>query len=249
MIRGFVTALRTLTVLPVPGKDAEEFSSSLYWFPVVGIFLGMMLAGVGYLTMFSGWTEFAAAVVLLTGVVLTRGIHADGFADVADGFFGGTTVEARLRIMKDPAVGSFGAIALILLFLFKWVLLVKLLALGLYSWIVSGVMLARLAQVLLASSLPYARRDGGTGYGFVEGAGTRHVVCAVSISFIGLLVVSSGMLLTGGIALLAAAAGAGLTGFFSLKKIKGVTGDVLGASSEITEVLVWSSVVLWVILS
>ena len=248
-MRGLVTALRTLTVLPVPGKDAVRFSSSLHWFPVVGFLLGIVEAGFGYLVMLSGWSEIAAAGVLFVGVVATRGIHADGFADVIDGFFGGATVEARLRIMKDPAVGSFGAIALILLFLFKWVVLVKLLSLGLYVWIVAGVMLARLVQVIVASSLPYARSEGGTAAGFVEGAGALHILVAVLLSVIGLFVVSNGMLLPGGIALFTALLSAGLTALVSLKKIRGVTGDVLGASSEITEALVWSAVTFWVIFS
>lgn len=245
-MRGLVTALRTLTVLPVPGKDAVRFSSSLHWFPVVGFLLGIVEAGFGYLVMLSGWSEIAAAGVLLVGVVVTRGIHADGFADVIDGFFGGTTVEARLRIMKDPAVGSFGAVALILLFLFKWVVLVRLLSLGLYVWIVAGVMLARLVQVIVASSLPYARSEGGTAAGFVEGAGALHIFVAILLSVIGLVIVSNGMLLPGGIALFTALLSAGLTALVSLKKIRGVTGDILGASSEITEVLVWSAVAFWV---
>lgn len=248
-MRGLVTALRTLTVLPVPGKDAVRFSSSLHWFPVVGFLLGIIEAGCGYLVMLSGWSEIAAAGVLLVGVVVTRGIHADGFADVIDGFFGGTTVEARLRIMKDPAVGSFGAIALILLFLFKWVVLVKLLSLGLYVWIVAGVMLARLVQVIVASSLRYARSEGGTAAGFVEGAGALHIFVAILLSVIGLVIVSNGRLLPGGIALFTALLSAGLTALVSLKKIRGVTGDVLGASSEITEVLVWSAITFWVIFS
>ena len=240
-MRGLVTALRTLTLLPVPGRDAERFSRALYWFPVVGLLLGAIQAGTGYLIMLSGWKEVAGAAVLLGGVGVTRGIHADGFADVADGFFGGRDVERRLRIMKDPAVGSFGAMALILLFLFKWVVLVKLLSLGLYTWIVSGVMLARFVQVLLASALPYARRRSGTASGFVEGAGVSHIIVAFSISLVALLIVSNGTLSFAGAAMVTAIFGACLTGFVSLKKINGVTGDVLGASSEVTEVLVWSA--------
>ena len=249
MLKGLVTALRTLTVLPVPGKDAVHFSSSFYWFPLVGFLIGALQSGAGYLVMAAGWPEFGAASVLFAGVVLTRGIHADGFADLADGFFGGKTVESRLRIMKDPAVGSFGAIALVLLFLFKWVVLVKMLSLELYAWIVSGIVLARLAQVMLASFLPYARSDGGTAAGFVEGAGSRHIGAAFFLSVIILLFLMNMALLPLGAALFAAGIGAVLTAMLSLKMIKGVTGDVLGASSEITEVLVWTSGVLFAVLS
>ena len=240
-MRGLVTALRTLTVLPVPGKEATRFCNAFHWFPVVGLLLGLIQAGVGYLLMVFGWSEFAAAGVLLAGVLSTRGIHVDGFADVADGFFGGGSVERRLHIMKDSAVGSFGALALVLLFIFKWVILVKLLSLGLYDWIVSGIVLARLSQVLLASSLPYARSEGGTASGFVDGAGLPHLVSSVSVSVIVLLVLFDGMFLPFGFALLVVSVSAGLSGFLSLKKIQGVTGDVLGASSEITEALVWGA--------
>lgn len=241
MLNGLITALRTLTILPVPGRDTETFSNSLYWFPLVGLLVGATQAGVGYVVMFSGWEELAAAVVLFAGVVMTRGIHADGFADVADGFFGGSTVERRLRIMKDSAVGSFGAIGLILLFLFKWVVLVKLLAFNLYAWIIYGSLLARTVQVFLAGSLPYARAEKGTASGFVEGAGKRHIGTAFSLSTAILLVLPTASFLQPATAMLAALlAGSGVR-VLSRAKIKGVTGDVLGASNEITEVFVWSA--------
>ena len=110
-------------------------------------------------------------------------------------------------------------------------------------------MLARLVQVLLASSLPYARSESGTASGFVEGAGIPHIMVAFSVSVIILLIVSNGLMLPAGIAMLAALLGACLTGLVSWKKIRGVTGDVLGASSEITEVLVWSAGALFALLS
>ena len=241
MLRGLVTALRTLTLLRVPGKDTDHFSQALYWFPAVGLLLGAIQAVAGYLILIVFGNEIAAAAVLFTGIIMTRGMHADGFADVADGFFGGGSVEARLRIMKDPAVGSFGVTALILLILFKWILLVELLAQDLYSWIVSGIMLARLVQVFLASTFPYARKEGGTASAFVKGAGISHVLLALSFSVAALLTVSNANLVFSGIALLISMMSSGIAGFMSMKKIRGVTGDVLGASSEITEVMVWGA--------
>ena len=248
-MRELVTALRTLTLLPVPGPDTLHFSRALYWFPVVGLLIGAIEAGFGYLIMFTGWPEVAAATVLLAGIAVTRGIHVDGFADTFDGFFGGRSAEERLRIMKDPAVGSFGAIALILLFLFKWIILEKILLLGLYGWIVSGSMLARMVQVLLASSLPYARAEGGKASGFVEGAGRSHIIFAILSSVSCLLLILNGMLIPAIIAFLSAVACACLAGIVSMRKIGGVSGDVLGASSEITEVTVWAAGVLLSILS
>ena len=126
MLSGLVTALRTLTVIPVPGKECDSFSHSLFWFPVVGLLLGLMVASIGFFSSLTGWNELSAALVLLGGIVLSRGMHADGLADLADGFWGGRTREAILRIMKDPNVGSFGAIALSAMMLLKWIALLKL---------------------------------------------------------------------------------------------------------------------------
>ncbi|MCW8797331.1 MAG: adenosylcobinamide-GDP ribazoletransferase [Prosthecochloris sp.] len=244
MLDGLVTAMRTLTVLSVPGKDADEFSRSLYWFPLVGLLLGLLQAALAWIGMVSQIPEFSAVLVLLSGVLLTRAIHADGLADLADGFFGGKTRESRLRIMKDPAVGSFGVIALILLFLFKWIALTRIVAHGQYEWIVSGIVLARFVQVVLASVMAYAREGEGTACRFVAGAGGWHVVVAALFSLLILVLVMKMQPLPIVVALLATAVSGSLTGMLAAKKIHGVTGDVLGASSEMTEALVWCSALL-----
>ena len=93
MLSALVTAMRTLTVLPVPGRDTDTFSRSLFWFPVVGLLLGLMQAALGYFGHQFAWNELAAALVLLGGIALSRGMHADGLADVADGFWGGRAKE------------------------------------------------------------------------------------------------------------------------------------------------------------
>jgi len=239
MLSGLVTALRTLTVLPVPGKDTANFSSSLFWFPVAGLLLGLLQVAAGYAGYLSGWNELSAALVVLSGVWLTRGMHADGLADLADGFWGGKTKDAALRIMKDPNVGSFGALALSGMMLLKWIAVLKLLSLGAFGFIAAGVLLARWVQVLLASSLPYARSEGGTAHSFVNGAGWRHtlVTTVVTLIFLGALFHFEPLAAA---AAVSAALCAGLSiGMLSYRKIGGVTGDVLGAGSELTEVFVW----------
>lgn len=244
MVRGLVTAFRTLTILPVPGRDAERFSDSLYWFSLVGLLVGAaeaLLAGVGMLL---DWPELAAALALFGGIVLTRGLHTDGLADLADGFFGGRTREARLRIMKDPNVGSFGAIALVLVNLFKWIILLELSRREAFGMIVAGSLLARMTQVLLASNLPYARAEGGTATAFVDGADRSHLVVAL-VSAAALLPLLPGCNLQQSMFLiLASLLSTLLIGGLSIRKIGGVTGDVLGACSELTETLVWLAAAL-----
>ncbi len=241
MLGAFITAIRTLTIFPIWGKDTENFSDALFWFPVVGIMLGMMQAALGYSVYLSGWNELAAAFVVLGGIALTRGMHADGLADMADGFWGGRTKDAVLKIMKDPNVGSFGAIALSGMMLLKWIAVAKLIESGAFDIIISGVLLARFMQVLLASVMPYARNEGGTAQSFVMGAGFSHIVITSLLTLFLLfflfypgtdpykIVVVISVALIAGI----------MSGMLSYRKIDGVTGDVLGAGSEVTEVFVW----------
>ncbi len=239
MVRGLVTALRTLTVLTVPGKDTDTFSTSLFWFPLVGLLIGILQASLAYFGHLVRWNELSAALVVLGGIALTRGMHADGLADMADGFWGGKSREAVLRIMKDPNVGSFGTIALCAVMLLKWIAILKLVELGAFNIIVAGTLLARFVQVLLASSLPYARSEGGTAQAFVTGAGSLHIMVTslVTLSFLIFLFYTDLYAL---FAVVPAALAAGvMTGLVSHRKIGGVTGDVLGAGNEMTELFVW----------
>jgi adenosylcobinamide-GDP ribazoletransferase len=245
MLTGLVTALRTLTVLPVPGKDTETFSHSLFWFPVVGLLLGLMQAALGYLGCRFTWNELSAALVMLGGIALTRGMHADGLADLADGFWGGRTRDAALRIMKDPNVGSFGAIALSGMMLLKWIAILKLVGFGAFEFITAGVLLARWVQVLLASVLPYARHEGGTAQAFVSGAGVLHIIVTSVLTLGFLLVLLHADLYALVMVISAALSAAVFTGVLSYRKIGGVTGDVLGAGSEVTEVFVWITAALY----
>jgi adenosylcobinamide-GDP ribazoletransferase len=246
MLSGLVTALRTLTVLPVPGRDTETFSRSLFWFPAVGLLLGLMQAALGYFSSLLDWNELSAAFVVLGGIALTRGMHADGLADLADGFWGGRTREAALRIMKDPSVGSFGAIALSGMMLLKWIAIVKLVGFGAFQFIAGGVLLARWVQVLLASALPYARSEGGTAQSFVSGAGGLHITVTTVLTFFLLIPLLHTDLYAFLAVTTSALAAALMTGVLSYRKIGGVTGDVLGAGSEVTELFVWIAAALYI---
>ncbi len=238
---GFITAMRTLTVFPVPGREARKFSDSLFWFPAVGLVLGVLQASAAYLLSFSGWPELAAAAGVLAGTVFTRGMHADGLADVADGFWGGKTKADALRIMKDSSVGAFGVTALAGVLLLKWIAVMQLVKSGSFACIASGVLLARWAQVLLASALPYARIEGGTAHDFVDGAGWPHAAGSSLLVLLLMLVFMRENLLMAATMSGAAVAAVIVTGVKSFRKIGGVTGDVLGAGNELCELVVWIS--------
>ncbi|MCF8215854.1 MAG: adenosylcobinamide-GDP ribazoletransferase [Chlorobium sp.] len=243
-LSGIVTAVRTLTILPFPGKDAERFSTALYWFPFVGLLIGAFQAIVMYVGMLTGWVEFAGFATVLTGVIMTRGLHADGLADLADGFWGGKNRESVLRIMKDPNVGSFGVLALFFLMLLKWMVVTKLAAVQDYGSLVIGILLARWVQVQLASLMPYARREGGTAQSFVVGAGSFHMVVTTLCTVLLIFPLAHNDMTHVAVALISAAGAAAAAAVIAYRKIGGVTGDVLGASSELTECVVWLACLL-----
>lgn len=234
MFQGLVTALRTLTVLPVPGSDARDLARALPWFPLVGSLLGFMLWGLALVFGFvsTGWPAGAAIVLVAGSAILTRGFHLDGLADLADGFGGGSDKEGTLAIMKDPHMGAFGVIALALVLMAKGVACSRLVEAGWMSWIVPVYIVSRMAITELAVCLPYARREGGTAGPFVEKALPGHRFMAL-ISALLLVIALKG--LAGAIVLSLGWVLCRLLGLWFLKRVGGVTGDLLGACCELVE--------------
>lgn len=107
--------LQFFTRIPLPfdcDYSEENFKKGLYVFPIIGIIIGLLLALVGYLIPMS---PVRGIILTLIYLVVSGGLHLDGFADTYDGVYSGRSKERKLEIMKDPNVGSFGAIALIMI--------------------------------------------------------------------------------------------------------------------------------------
>lgn len=235
---GLVTAFRTLTILPVPGKDANRMASSLPWFPVVGLALGLIVycsaSAVNYAT--SGkWPEMSAFTALVAGTLLTRGFHLDGLSDWADSFGSIADRKRMLEIMKDSRVGVFGVLALVCVMLGKWIALVRLWQLHAGYWIVAAYVISRTMQVELATSLPYARLEGGTGQDFIKGSRLHHRILALALA---VMIVCAIFNANGVIAVAIGLLVCRLFGLSCRKRLGGITGDTLGASSEIVELVV-----------
>jgi len=232
---GLVTAVRTLSILPLPGRDAQSMASALPWFPLVGCVLGFMAYGCAMLASCltgSTWPELAAFTALGAGIILTRGLHLDGLSDWADGFGSIADRERTLDIMKDPRVGVFGALALIVVLLGKWLAITRLFTHGGGTWLAGAFTVSRSVVVLLAVWLPYARPQGGTAAPFVSAARPVHFVAAILVSS-GLLLALGGwkVLLLLGAGMLAGS----LFGISCRRRLGGVTGDLLGAACEMVE--------------
>jgi len=241
---GMTTAFRTLSILPLPGKAAGQdtgsgsMAASLPWFPCVGLVIGAGLYGLAALAgllPWGAWPSGAAFVVVAAGVFLTRGLHLDGLADAADAFGSLASRERMLSIMKDSRVGTFGVLAVVMVLGAKWIAVARLVESGMAVWIVAACVVSRAAQVELAAALPYARAEGGTARGFIEGARGIHRVAAWTLA---LAIVSAACGPAGGAAL---AGGWLLTRLLAWRfnnVLGGVTGDLLGATSELVETAV-----------
>lgn len=232
---GLVTAFRTLTFLPVPGRETDNLASSLPWFPVAGLFMGFsaVLAGRLWIYYFECWPAGCAVVLLIGLTLLTRGLHLDGLADWADALGGGPERESRLAIMKEPSLGAFGVLSLCLVLLAKWVALERLIDMGSPYMLALPFILSRTMMAELASVLPYARNTAGTGEPFVRGASKRIRFSALAIGLLFSLPWGvPGILLFG-----VGWATARLFALHCRKVFGGVTGDLLGALNEILEVL------------
>lgn len=233
-IGGAALALTFLTVIPLRPRDgARPLGDSAAWFPVVGALVGGLAGGVRYGAepLFGPTVASVLAVVVL--VAITGALHQDGLADCADGLGLRGDRERRLAVMRDSAIGSFGALALL-----GWALLfvAALAALSdedaLHA-LVSAAIVGRWAALVHAASTPPARAD-GLGATFTVTAGA---LVAASIPTIAAAVLLVGFL--HGLAVLGAGAViAAATSAWSHRTLGGRTGDTLGATITIAEVAV-----------
>ena len=234
-IQGFSTALKTLTVIPWPDRERENLASSLPWFPVIGLILGLMLYILarlwGLFLPHGQWPAGAAMAILAAEIGFTRALHLDGLADWADSLGGMYTREKRLDIMKDSHVGAFGAIVLILMLMTKWIVFERILSTGSIIWLMLIPVISRDMMVELITSLPYARSGYGMGKDFVEGASLRHRITSHGIGLILCIPMGPLGLLFWILALF-------VTRIFRrrcLKGFGGITGDLLGTANEMIE--------------
>ena len=154
VLRAPLTAVAVLTRVPVGAGAGADLASAAPWFPVVGGLTGLGVAAVG-LGSAAVWPAYVAAVLAVAAeVLLTGALHLDGLADCADGS-GGHTRERRLAIMKDHAVGVYGAAAVVLALGLRTGCLIALLrwdAGGALAGIVAAWALSRAARALRTSA-------------------------------------------------------------------------------------------------
>src|SRR6267154_1214361 len=160
----FKMATGFLTRLPVSHPDGTapaNFARAYRLFPVVGGLIGLAMGVLCLALRQVGVPDLAAAALVLgAGALLTGALHEDGLADLADGFGGGRDVEAKLDVMRDSRLGTYGSLALMTSFVAKIGALSTLPRSEVLVAMIATHALARASLAVLAASMPYARADG-----------------------------------------------------------------------------------------
>ncbi|MDD5708111.1 MAG: adenosylcobinamide-GDP ribazoletransferase [Kiritimatiellae bacterium] len=232
-----MTAWRTLTQLPIPGRDAAAFAQALPWFPAVGLLLGLVAALAAWAGTSIGWPMGGALLATLWLVYATGGLHLDGLGDTADGLYGGRPAARALEIMKDSRVGAMGVVAIALILLFKATALARLAEAGDCHWLPLPMVMGRYAMAQLVCTQPYARSEGGTAAPFFQGAGVKQLRWALPVTL------CMGLALAGAVGVAAALLTTAVTWLLARwwrRRLGGITGDTLGCACELIETgLLW----------
>lgn len=246
MVRNFITALQFLTIFPASRKhqfEEGDLAKSMVYFPVVGFLIGLLLVNVDKVFALVVLPQTIANLLLVAlSVLITRAIHIDGLADTLDGIMGGNDADSRLAIMKDSRLGTAGALGIFFVLLVKYLCLNNLFNSEKVAVLLTAPMLARWSQTIMVFKANYGRED-GTGKAFVGHlrtsgltATTLVAVCLTAFVIVqedartSILVLSTLI----GVALLTL-----LGKRYLVHKLGGVTGDAIGAISELNEMLVF----------
>ena len=232
-------AMQFLTRLPVPGLRFEQgdLRRALGAFPLVGVVVAGLGIGVraGLEPLLGAVPATVAAVAAM--VAATGALHEDGLADAFDGLWGGRTPEDRLEIMRDSRVGTYGAVALVLVLAMELALLAPLTVGAFARATLAGAVLGRASSLPLLRWIAPAPDSSAALAGVPSGAalavgGTTAVLAAAA---------AAGPLAW--IPLLAAAAVTTVAGLTVRRLLGGINGDVLGATNRLVDVTVIATIV------
>ncbi len=236
-------AAALLTRLPLPVGENTRGAATAWAYPIVGLIIGVLAALIGVIGLWVGLPSAAVALLsLATMILLTGAMHEDGLADTADGFWGGWTREARLEIMKDSHIGTYGVLSLIIVTAARWLALWHLFDIGAgtaTAALVAACTLSRASMPSLMANLPHARTTG-----------LSHSVGATSKSTAwiawGIALLAAFVLTGWGVFWAAIWAAVVTLGIARLArhKIGGQTGDTLGAAQQVSEVAVLFSLLV-----
>ena len=235
-VAGFLTTLALLSRVPVPQQSDHhhaEAAKMVWCYPLAGILLAVPAVLAGLLALAIGMGPvIAAGAVLIAMVLLTGAMHEDGLADTADGFWGGHNAKRRLEIMKDSQIGSYGTMALILMIGLRWSALAALASLSLWPYLAA----AALSRAILPPIMATTEHARSSGLSHAVGRSDPRAALlafpiggAVTLAFAGWWTL---------VILPVAAGAAWAIRAMAISRLRGQTGDVLGATQQVTETLI-----------
>lgn len=245
-MKALILMIQFMTRYPIPVAvdfTAERFVQGMKWMPLVGL-LAALPAAAGFVL--ADWLlgrEVAAIVAVIGLITVTGGLHLDGIADTADGLFCYRSRERMLEIMRDSTLGTNGVIAVVLTILLKYIFLQTLPADGGVLAVLIAPVLGRTALTWHSAVARYAREERGIG-DYVNQTGLAQAAAATLLS----LVLVTGILVLGGVqlsliplvTLVLHLPPIGLAVLFAAYlhwRLGGITGDTIGASIELAEIL------------
>ncbi|MGL5711829.1 MAG: adenosylcobinamide-GDP ribazoletransferase [Paraclostridium sp.] len=244
-MKRFIGILQFLTRIPVKmnvGFD-EEFHKTMFYFPLVGFVLGILYFLIAIVSLIFFDIDITSINVLVGTVVLTGGLHLDGVGDTFDGIYSYRDKDRILEIMKDSRLGTNALLAILFLILIKLSLISAIIESGeLYNLIYMPVF-ARMALVV-ACYKTKTPREKGMGNIFIGKSNLKMIVTGISYSLLLILLLSSMLFTVNSIdifkVILFIPIMIVLTKLFVkyiYSKIDGITGDILGCTSEMMEVV------------
>ena len=231
----FLLALQFLTTIPLWMKSAtdKQLANSLIFFPVVGLFLGLILIGMNGLLLALKFDYFIINIILVIFLlIITGSLHLDGLADTFDAVSSNKNKEEMLKIMRDPHIATMGVISIVSVILLKISLLYSIAPSLKNAALIIMCTAGRWSMVLDMLIFPYAR-DEGKAKIYTKNINARIFIFSTIIA----VCVIGGVLRLKGLFVFAAIGGlAYLGGKFAERKLGGITGDTLGATNELIEI-------------
>ena len=235
-MRKFLISLSFFTRIKINLKDVseDEFYNSMTLLPLTGVVIGLWLGLIAFGLSFVNEPTIGAVVMIFAYMLITGGLHMDGVADTIDGLMSARDRARVMEIMKDSRLGSFGAIALILLFLANFAAYKTLLTYDfLPGMLVLAPVVGRFCGLLNCRLSTYAEGGGGLGKRIVEMTKTWHIVVYL------ILILAAALLLYGWSAVIALGVAIIVALYIKnmvQKGIGGMTGDTIGFTIEVSQV-------------
>lgn len=244
-MKRFIGILQFLTRIPIRvdiGFD-EEFHKTMYYFPLVGFVLGTLYFIIGLISSIFFDSYITSVNVLIATVILTGGLHLDGVGDTFDGIYSYRDKDRILEIMKDSRLGTNAMLSVLFLMLMKLGLVYSIVESGqLYNLIFMPVF-ARMA-IVIASYKSVTPREKGMGNVFIGKPNLKIILTGMLYTILLVLVIGSLLFNLNSVSILK------IISFIPVMiiltrafvkyiytKIDGITGDILGCTSELMEVM------------